>query len=472
MDVRAGDSWQRVLNGTGRIALTQTVSQRLTEFLRQHVERGVPEEVMHEAKRLLLNQLKASVAAVDNPAIEILHRWAADDTSQKVAHVLWLGTQTSVEHAAFVNGALFEVLDFHDTYIPTFLHAVSGILPAVLAEAEAGGQSGREVLRALALGIEVELACATILMPTGYYRGFVPLGLVGGVGAAAACAVLGGLDDTRICNALGLAMFTASGPYESVGSMALPAITGQTARSGLTAYQLGKRGVNAPATAFEGEKGMLSCYSDEPAEKIDETLATLGHIWRIHGQSYKTMPTETITHAPVECTLALHRRSAGREIERILFQVQPIVVKIADERFERFGAPTSELEARFDLRYCAAAAWQRGRFFLAEMKENAYTDPDILALRSRIELEPDPARSSFDGCALEIRYTDGSSDQITIDAFRGSAANPIADEELAEVFRMAAEGRLPAGRADDIVDTVFGLEFAPDIHRLMELARH
>ena len=37
------------------------------------------------------------------------------------------------------------------------------------------------------------------------------------------------------------------------------------------------------------------------------------------------------------------------------FAVTPIVAKIADERRERFGNPSSELTARFDMRYCAAA---------------------------------------------------------------------------------------------------------------------
>ena len=36
--------------------------------------------------------------------------------------------------------------------------------------------------------------------------------------------------------------------------------------------------------------------------------------------------------------------------------VAPIVVSIVRERNERFGLPKSDLEARFDLRYCAAAA--------------------------------------------------------------------------------------------------------------------
>jgi 2-methylcitrate dehydratase PrpD len=354
--------------------MSVTVSERLTAFLGEWSSRGAPVEAMHEAKRLILNQLKASVAATTNPAVTILHDWARAETRPNGgAHALWFGSELSPAHAAVVNGALFEVLDFHDTYIPTFMHAVSAVLPAVLALAEAEGPSGARVLNALALGLEVELAIATILMPTAYYRGYVPAGLVGGVGAAAACSVLAGLDEAATRNALGLAMCTAFGLYESVGSMGLAYVTGATARSGLTAFELARRGLDAPPTAFEGDKGMLVTHSDEDAAKIETVLASLGGEWRIHGQSYKTVPTETITHPVVECVLALVARARGRTLDRMTFAVQPIVVTIADERRDRFGAPSSELMARFDLRFCAAAAWVRGVFTLAEMRKAAYT---------------------------------------------------------------------------------------------------
>ena len=182
------------------------------------------------------------------------------------------------------------------------------------------------------------------------------------------------------------------------------------------------------------------------------------------------MPTETITHPPIECTLELLGRANGREVERMRFGVQPIVKEIVDERWERFGAPSSELTARFDLLYCAAAAWVRGRFTLAEMQEPAYTDPAILALRARSELVPDEARESFDGCSLEIEFTDGSTESTVVDAFLGSPGQRLADDQLSELFRAAAADLLPAGRADAILDATWGLDAAPDVRGLMSLA--
>lgn len=448
-----------------------TVAGSLAQFVYERFDGGVPDDARHEARRLFLNQLKASVAAADHPVVDVLHGWATADGGRG-ARVLWLGTEASVERAAFVNGALFEVLDFHDTYIPTYLHAVSGVLPAALAVAEEAGRSGSELVTALALGIEAELTIATILMPTGYFRGFVPLGLVGAVGAAVACAVLHGLDEARTRSAIGLAMCTAGGPYESVGSPALPFITGITASAGITCCALAARGLDAPPSMFEGEMGMLGAYSDEPASKIDEVMGSLGQgPWRIHGQSYKTMPTETITHAPVEAVLALRARAGERQIDEVRFAVTPIVVKIADERRDRFGEPSSELEARFDLRHCAAAAWQRGRFTLAEMQEAAYTDPAVLDLRSRIKLVADESRETFDGARLEVRYADGSEDILDIPTFKGNPANPLSDGELAELFRTTSDGHLPAGRVDEVVDAVLGLDDVPDVRDFVSLLR-
>ena len=156
---------------------------------------------------------------------------------------------------------------------------------------------------------------------------------------------------------------------------------------------------------------------------------------------------------------------------RVRILVEPIVVDICDERMERFGDPHSELTARFDLCFCVAAAWRRGRFTLDEMREPAYTDPDILALRSRVELVRDETRESFDGCSMEVEFTDGTAESTSVDAFLGSPGRRMSDDELAGIFRASAEPVLPAGRADEIIAAVWDLEAAPGIDGLMSLCR-
>jgi len=444
-----------------------SVTERLVAFIRAQQAKGVPPAVLHETKRLILNQLKASVAATEAKPVRILYDWAKA-AGPGEAHALWFADAMGAEQACMVNAALFEVLDFNDTYIPCFMHAVSGVLPAVLAQAEILGSSGADTLTALALGIEVELACAAILLPTAYFRGFIAGGVTGAIGGAAACALLKRLDDVGLRDALGLAMNTGMGFYQTAGSDGFSYIMGSVARNGLTAADLASRGMNAPRLAFEGDRGMFTSYSDEPAEKIDQVLAALGQddsgrTWRLMGQTYKTVPTETITHGPIECVMALLARSQGRKPARLRFGVEAIVIKIADERAARFGAPSSELEAKFDLRHCAAAAWVRGRFTLAEMEEAAFTDPAIRNLHSRIDLFHDIRHKTFDGASLIVEYEDGSTDEINIPAFRGTPANPMTDDELAELFATYASPLLPAGRSEAIIQAVWSLDREPVI---------
>lgn len=460
-------------NDLSAILAAETFSERLVTFMQGQQQAGLPPEVLHEVKRLLINQLKASVAATTHSAVQALHAWAVEaGAPARAASVLWFGSQVSPEHAAVVNGALFEVLDFNDTYIPCFMHAVSGVLPAALAAAELQGSSGAELLIALALGIEVELACATLLMPSGYtQRGFIPGGLTGGIGAAAACSVLAGLDTEKTRNALSLAMCSSFGLYESVGSDGLPYIMGMTARSGFNAWQLAWRGLSGPRTAVEGERGMLAAQSNESVDKVEAVLGTLGKTWRLFGNTYKTVPTETITHAPIECVMAVLPRAKGRTLARLRFGVSPIVVKIADERRARFGLPSSELTARFDTRFCAAAAWVRGAFTLNEMREPAYTDAQILSLRERVDLIADASFATFDGCWLEAQFTDGSVETAQVPAFLGTPANPMSDAQLSEVFRVSAAGLMPDERIESLLQAAWSLQSAPSLQTLFSLTQ-
>lgn len=442
-----------------------TVAERLARFALAHRDGGLPEASLHEAKRLVLNQLKASVAAADEPVVRILADAAPPAGSDGTrAHMLWLGTETTTAAAAMVNGALFEVLDFSDTYIPTFMHAVSGVLPVVLAAGEQFRCTGLAALTALAVGIEVEIAAAEILMPTAYTeRGFIPLGLVGGIGGAAAYAVLADLTEQQATHAIALAMVTAGGAYVAAGSMALSYVTAATARTALTVGALAAAGMTAPPAAFEGTKGMLQAYSNEAPARIEPVLAELGTRWRIAGQAMKTMPTETITHGPLECALALRDQAAGRELARLTVGVSPVVVQIADERQAQFGRPSSELEAKFDIRHCVCAAWTRGRFGLEEMTEAVYTDLAVLALRERVELVADPAQQTFDGAWAEATYTDGTTQRVDVPAFAGTVARPLTDHELTAVFHAAADGVLGPERAAQVADAVWQLDRAADL---------
>jgi 2-methylcitrate dehydratase PrpD len=162
-------------------------------------------------------------------------------------------------------------------------------------------------------------------------------------------------------------------------------------------------------------------------------------------------------------------RANGRAVESLEFAVCPIVKEICDERMERFGDPSSELTARFDLCFCAAAAWHRGRFTLDEMREAAYTNKDILDLRARTHLVEDEKRETFEGCSLLVTFTDGTTETANVDAFLGSPGSRMTDEQLSDLFRASSQKYLQDGQAEKILDAVWNLDKAENVSELVSL---
>ena len=436
-----------------------TVTERLASFITGWTAKGVPPDVTHEAKRLIINNLKASVRARDHDLVKILLAGTESFERTAEAHVLWHGTATSGDQAVLINAVQMEVFDFNETHVPTYVHLSAPVLPAVLASGELIAAHGGQLLDALVLGVEVELAVSTMLMPTAYQRGFLPGVIAGAVGAAAGAASILRLPYNETRNAIAIAMLGAGGLFESVGSMTAPYLVANAARNGYVAAQLAARGVDAPTTAFEGEKGMLLGFSVADPDKVESVIEGLGTTWRVREGSYKRYQAETIDQAPLECVFTIRERTPAEKLTSIAamrFQVEPLVADIAKERYERFGKPESDLQATFDLRYVMAAAWTTGRIGGDVYTEPFYTDPAILDLRDRVEVVGD-AEITLDGATLEVSFRDGTIDNVTIEAFTGSAQRPLSDGELEDLFRREAASSLAPDRIEDIINVIWSM---------------
>jgi len=407
----------------------------------------------------LLNAAAASLAGHDHPAIARLRDWALDGVAGGAARLLWHGDRTSGDRAALVNGAMLEVLDFNETHIEAFVHPTAPVWPAVQATAELAGASLADALTAMALGIEVELAVATMLMPAHYERGFNPAVAAGAVGAAAGCSVILGLDAERTANALGLAALGGAGPLEVLGTDVHPYRIGDAARSGFTAAGLALRGFTAPPTAIDGEHGLLATVADGDPERIEGALSSLGADWRIGGPiAFKRYPTETISQAPLDCTLDLRGRTPPEQrsqVASMTFSVAPLVAEVNRSRRERFAVPADDQQARFDGSYCAAAAWCRGRFTVEELGAETRSDPAVLALRDKVGFVATEGRR-MESASLEVTFADGTTEHAATKAFAGSAANPLSDEDLVAKLTACAMGIIDTGRARAISAAING----------------
>jgi hypothetical protein len=226
------------------------VTDILARFVAGHPSRGWSDAIDHEAHRTFINWVGCAVGAAHHDTARAA--LAAVQALQPAPQAALLGRRERVDmaSAALVNGISSHTFDFDDTHLKTIIHPAGPVASALLALAEHTGASGRALIDALVLGIDVSCRVGNAMYPDHYDRGWHITGSTGSVGAAAACARLLGLDAQRTAMALGIAASQPVGMREQFGTMTKPFHPGGAARAGLMAALMAQHGFTAsPARA-------------------------------------------------------------------------------------------------------------------------------------------------------------------------------------------------------------------------------
>jgi 2-methylcitrate dehydratase PrpD len=237
------------------------ITHILAEFVATHPSRGWSDAVDHEAHRTFMNWLGCAVGASQHESAQAA--LAAIATLQPAPQATVLGRKERVDiaSAALVNGITSHTFDFDDTHLKTIIHPAGPVASALLALAELTGASGRQVIDALVLGIDVSCRIGNVMYPDHYDRGWHITGSTGTLGAAAGCAHLLGLDTQTTAMALGIAASQPIGVREQFGTMTKPFHPGGAARAGLMSALLAKHGYTASERALEAPRGMIQTIS-------------------------------------------------------------------------------------------------------------------------------------------------------------------------------------------------------------------
>src|SRR6476620_1089827 len=237
------------------------ITSILARFVASHPSRGWSDAVDHEAHRTFYNWLGCAIGAARHEAADAALGAVAMLQPAPQATVLGRAERVDMASAALVNGITSHTFDFDDTHLKTIIHPAGPVASAVLALAETRGSSGREVLDALVLGIDVACRIGNAMYPDHYDRGWHITGSTGMLGAAAACARLLRLDEHQTTMALGIAASQPVGLREQFGTMTKPFHPGAAARAGLLSALLAKHGFTASARALEAPRGFAQVVS-------------------------------------------------------------------------------------------------------------------------------------------------------------------------------------------------------------------
>lgn len=440
------------------------VTRILADFVATHPSHGWSATVEHEAHRSFLNWLGCAIGASRHPTVEAALAGVAELEPSPQAMILGRRERVDVASAALLNGITSHTFDFDDTHLKTIIHPAGPVAAAALALTERQRATGRELVDAIVVGIDVECRVGNAIYPDHYDRGWHITGSTGMLGAAAACARILKLDAARTTMALGIAASQPLGVREQFGSMTKALHIGGAARAGLTAALLARHGYTASVRALEAPRGLLRTYST----KCDwaEITGELGRRFEICSNTYKPFACGIVIHPSIDGCRQL--RDAGgltaADIERIDLLVHPLVLELTGKR-----APKNGLEAKFSVYHACAAAILFGEAGEAEFSDHVAARADMVALRERVHARVD---ASIDESAADvtIRCHDGRRLHLRIDHAIGSIQRPLSDADLERKFHRLVDPVLGVGRAGRLVELARTLADASDTDALKAAA--
>jgi 2-methylcitrate dehydratase PrpD len=414
----------------------------------------------HEAKRSILNFFATALGSAFDPAVTSALNVLTPFSGSFTSGVVGRPERLDALSASFLNAVSANLLDYDDTHLATIIHPTAPVAAPVLALAEARGLSGRDILTAFILGVEIECRIGNAVSPGHYARGWHITSTCGIFGAAAACARLLGLSKEGIANAIGIAASQSAGIVENLPSAAKNVSVGNAARNGLFSALLAEQGYAAAAHAIEGPLGWARAMGDEP--HLGRLLDGLGNTWEIAKNTYKPYPAGIVFHAVIDACFKLRARLNGKtdDIAAVAVQGSPLLLARGDR------SVSNERDARVSIHHCVAIVLQLGAAGVAEFSEPVVLDPDIVRLRQKVKAEPDP--SLPDGAArVVIRNRSGDILSETVLAARGSIEDPLSDRDIENKLRQSAALSGTAWDADRVIDAVWRLDSSADIVKLM-----
>lgn len=411
-------------------------SQRIAQFA-AGVARGettIPPAVADLSIDMMLNAAAAALAGAAHPDAIAIARVVREMGGNGRSTIIGMGQRTSPVYAALVNGALVRLLDYDDNTLDTGGRPTAAVFPAVMALGEMHGYPGYAALRAFSAGCEISVRLSAAPETRA---------LAEAVGAASASAMLMGLAESGLANAVALAAGvgdTGVG-YAAPGASALAG--GRAAMQGVMAALLAQEEVAAPLGA------------DAPDPHI---LADLGRHWSLTdpGVTIRLYPCHPASHGVIDAVLGLTQlhRFEPSEIAAVHVGVT------ADTLRSLPGVlPKNGWQARGCLAFIAAATLCHGPPLINFFSDVAVQDEGVRAMMERVSVEATlpAAPLSLHPAEVAVRLADGRTLRHRIDHPRGSPALPLDAEELEAKFLYCTRYILPADHIEEAIGSFRGI---------------
>jgi 2-methylcitrate dehydratase len=465
------------------------LADRLARYCQALRYGDLPDAVVHEVKRRVLDSLGCALGAWNAPPCRVARRMAQTVKVVQGATLWGTNHKTLPDLAAFANGGLVRYLDFNDTYLSKEPAHPSDNIPAICSVGEVLHASGKRVIQAIALAYEIQcrLCDAAALRPRGWDH--VTYGPFSTALGAAKIMELSNEQTVQAINLAGVANVALRQTRVGDLSMWKACAFSNAARNGVFAAMLAQRGMTGPSPIFEGEKGFMKLVSGplEPAPFAAElgqappSGESLSPSFKILDTYIKHYPVEYHAQTAVEAALALRNELMEAEGSHAIDHVMDVEIGSYDVAIEIIGRdpekwqPTTRETADHSFPYCVAAALLDGRMTLQSFGPKRLQDQALRDLMRKIRVVQQPEFVGRYPKAMPTRITVKTKAEKTymsqVDLPVGHPGNPMSDRDLEAKVRRLAAGRLSRPRIDRLIEFIWTLDRVRDIRTLMPLLR-
>lgn len=432
----------------------------------------IPDPVVDSAKLFILDTIGTAFAGASAPGVPAIVKWAIE-TGGKAESTIWTsshGSRLPAEAAAFANSVMAHARDFDDTHDAAIVHANTSVLPAAFAMAESRHCSGKELLTAVILG--VDLACRMGLAAPSL-GGWIHSSTLAYFGSTAAACKLAGCNTEQTANAMGIVYSQVAGNTQCLieGAISKRMQPAFGARAALFSTRLAEKGITGPTRPLEGKYGFFNLYQQGNYSRR-RLLTDLGSHFEGINLSIKPYPCCRATHAAIDIILKLIGEYSFHEddVEKITVHVPPVVMDFVGRPFEI--GPSPQVSAQFSIPYTVATCIVKKEIFIDDFEDTAVVNSPALNLARKIQVlevsnVEDP--KAFVPIKMKIELKDGQTIERKTNKIKGSPELPMTTDECIIKFRKCndfAVNPLSSDMTNALIDKVLLLDSVDDINAL------
>ncbi|KWR73264.1 MmgE/PrpD family protein [Glutamicibacter nicotianae] len=445
-----------------------------------------PVEVTSEVTEMIINRIidnaSVAIASLNRGPIVAARAQAlthAPSTGGKGASVFGISEKVSPEWAAWANGVAVRELDYHDTFLAAEYSHPGDNIPPILAVAQHTGASGKDLIRGIATGYEIQVDLVKAIC---LHKHKIDHVAHLGPSAAAGIGTLLGLDVETIFQAVGQGLHTTTATRQSrKGEISTwkahaPAFAGKMA---VEAADRAMRGQTSPVPIYEGEDGVIAWMLDGKDAAYEVPLPEAGEAKRAILDTYtKEHSAEYQAQAWIDLARKLHGEHPEATDPK---NVKSVLIKTSHHTHYVIGSgandpqkydPTASRETLdHSIPYIFTVALQdgawhhvdsysperAGRADTVELWNKVTTEEDAEWTRRYHSL--DISEKAFGG-SVEITLNDGTviTDQIAVADAHPLGARPFAREQYINKFRTLAKGLVDEAEINRFIAAAENLE--------------